>query len=131
MDSRKQFKSEHARLHRTVAACGLAFAATAGLYAATSLCSLHAQSTVGGIFGQGPAGATVTVHGMTGTRRHTTIRDDGRYSIRSLPLSVYTVSLEKNGKDVDTRKNIPVSVGRGAEVDFACPNDQCTRPANK
>jgi hypothetical protein len=45
-------------------------------------------------------------------------------------MSVYTVSLLKDGKAVDTRANIPVTVGRGAEVDFACPDDRCAAASN-
>jgi len=86
---------------------------------------VHAQSTGGSIFGWGPAGQTVTIHSSTGVRRHTTINDSGRYTLRSLPLGVYSVALEKDGNSVDERKNIQLRVGGGAEVDFACPNDQC------
>lgn len=87
-----------------------------------------AQETGGKIFGWGPAGQTVTVKGVTsGMRRHATINDSGRYSIGRLPLGTYTVTLEKDGKAADTRSNINLAVGRGAEVDFACPNDQCAK----
>lgn len=87
-----------------------------------------AQETGGRVFGWGPAGQTVTVKGVTsGMHRHVTINDSGRYSISRLPLGIYTVTLEKDGKAADTRSNIDLKVGRGAEVDFACPNDQCAR----
>jgi hypothetical protein len=85
-----------------------------------------AQETGGSIFGWGPAGQTVTVKGVTsGMRRHVTIKDSGRYSISRLPLGIYTVTLEKDGKAADTRSNVDLKVGRGAEVDFACPDDKC------
>ncbi|HEX8777998.1 MAG TPA: carboxypeptidase-like regulatory domain-containing protein, partial [Rhodanobacter sp.] len=60
-----------------------------------------------------------------GLHRHVTVDASGRYSLRNLPMATYTVSLQKDGKIVDTRANIPVTVGRGAEVDFACPEDHC------
>jgi len=115
------------RLRQRLTGIGFAMLAGAGLYAIGGIGNALAQSTGGQIFGQGPAGATVNVHSNSGAHRHATIRDDGRYTIRSLPLGTYSVSLEKDGKDVDTRRNIPLSVGRGAEVDFACPQDQCAK----
>lgn len=87
----------------------------------------QAQGTTASIFGQAPAGATVTVSSVTGLHRHVTVDAKGRYKL-ALPVSVYTVMLEKDGKAVDTRSNIPLTVGRGMEIDFACPNDQCAAP---
>ena len=92
--------------------------------------SASAQSTTAHIFGQAPAGETVSAQSSTGLRRHVTVDDKGRYSLRNLPMSTYTVSLQKDGKTVDTRANIPVTVGRGAEVDFACPDDHCAAASN-
>jgi hypothetical protein len=54
----------------------------------------------------------------------------GAYTIGSLPLGIYTATLQKGEKTVDTRANIPLTVGRGAEVDFACDHDQCAESAN-
>jgi hypothetical protein len=106
----------------------LAAMAVAGLAAALGPMSAHAQETGGSIFGWAPAGQTVTVKGLTsGARRHVTVKDSGRYSISRLPLGIYTVTLEKDGKPVDTRSNVPLKVGRGAEVDFACPQDHCEK----
>jgi hypothetical protein len=85
----------------------------------------NAQSTTAHIFGQAPAGETVLAESSTGLHRHATVDAKGRYNLRNLPMSTYTVSLQKDGKVVDTRANIPVMVGRGAEVDFACPADHC------
>ncbi|MEW5837196.1 MAG: carboxypeptidase-like regulatory domain-containing protein [Pseudomonadota bacterium] len=99
----------------------LAILATAALPATSAI----AQSTSAHIFGQGPAGARVEARSDTGARRTTTIRDDGRYDLRALPMGVYTVTLTSAGVVADTRKNIQLTVGRGAEVDFACPHDQC------
>jgi Carboxypeptidase regulatory-like domain len=103
-------------LARCVAACLLVFGASNAM----------AQDTGGSIFGWGPAGQKISVKGVTsGMHRHVTVKSNGHYSISRLPLGVYTVTLEKDGKPVDTRSNISIKVGRGAEVDFACPDDQC------
>lgn len=90
-----------------------------------------AQSTSARIFGQGPAGAKVEARNDTGARRSTTIRDNGRYDLRALPMGTYTVTLVSGGTVADTRKNIQLMVGRGAEVDFACPGDHCETGAPK
>ncbi|MFC4763599.1 carboxypeptidase-like regulatory domain-containing protein [Dyella koreensis] len=103
---------------------GISAAVAAVLCGAAALTAAHAQGTTASIFGQAPAGATVTVSSVTGLHRHVTVDAKGRYKL-ALPVSVYTVMLEKDGKAVDTRANIPLTVGRGMEVDFACPNDQC------
>lgn len=100
---------------------------TAFLVAAASLVSIsaHAQSTAAGIFGHGPAGSEVTATSATGAQRHATINGKGRYTLSPLGMGTYTVTLKKGDEVVDTRKNIVLTVGRGAEVDFACPNDNC------
>src|ERR1700754_1838358 len=96
------------------------------MLAGTGAClPAHAQGTTAMIFGHGPAGATVTAQSSTGGERHTTINSGGRYKLLSVPMGTYTIILEKDGKAVDTRKNIPLTVGRGAQVDFACENDKC------
>lgn len=105
----------------------VALAAIAALHTTASM----AQSTSTHIFGQGPAGAKVEARSNTGTHRSTTVRDDGRYELRSLPMGIYTVTLSHDDTTVDTRKNIRLTVGRGAEVDFACPHDQCAAGAAK
>lgn len=88
----------------------------------------QAQETGATIFGWAPAGQTVTIKGVTsGTHRRTKVKDSGQYSVSRLPLGVYTVTLEKDGQSVETRSNISLKVGRGAEVDFACPEDHCAK----
>jgi hypothetical protein len=107
--------------------CGmLALVAAAGIAVAMLPAAARAQETGGSIFGWAPAGQTVTVKGVTsGARRHAKVKDSGQYSIGRLPLGIYTVTLEKDGAPVETRSNISLKVGRGAEVDFACPDDHC------
>ncbi|MEW9572544.1 carboxypeptidase-like regulatory domain-containing protein [Rhodanobacter sp. Si-c] len=121
---------EHAR-HRLCVACSgrVAFRLTlvAGLAVAGGMLplSVSAQSTTAHIFGQAPAGETVLAQSSNGLHRHITVDANGRYSLRNLPMAVYTVLLQKDGKTVDTRTKIPLTAGGGAEVDFACPNDHC------
>jgi hypothetical protein len=87
--------------------------------------SALAQSTSAGIFGHGPAGAEVVSINATGAQRHATINDKGRYAITPIAMGTYTVTLQSNGATVDTRRNVAMTVGRGAQVDFPCPNDNC------
>jgi hypothetical protein len=92
---------------------------------ATAAAPVHAQGTTASMFGQGPAGGIVTAKSDTGAQRHATISGSGRYKISPIPMGTYTVTLEKDGKVVDTRNKITLTVGKGAEVDFACENDKC------
>lgn len=125
--NRKQFAVNQHAPRKTVSGWGfaLAVAVAASLYGTTAFTSVHAQSTTGAIFGQAPAGGTVTVRSSTGLHRHMTVKGSGHYKLAALPLGIYTATLAKDGKVVDTRPNINLSVGGGAEVDFACPQDQC------
>jgi hypothetical protein len=102
----------------------LAMAATTALFA-TAAAPIHAQGTTASMFGQGPAGGLVTAKSDTGAQRHATISESGRYKIAPIPMGTYTVTLEKDGKVVDTRNKITLTVGKGAEIDFACENDKC------
>ncbi|MEP6898118.1 MAG: carboxypeptidase regulatory-like domain-containing protein [Rhodanobacter sp.] len=88
----------------------------------------QAQDPAATIFGWAPVGQTITVHGNTGTTRHSKAK--GRYSVGSLRMGTCTVTLEKDDKRVDTRSNIGLTVGRGAEVDFSCEHDQCVVTPN-
>ena len=94
--------------------------------------ALHAQSTSAAIFGHAPAGETVTASSVTtGMHRHATVDKKGRYKLNSLPPGDYTVSLEKDTQTVDTQSNVTLLAGRNAEIDFACPHDQCEASANR
>ncbi|WP_236585323.1 TonB-dependent receptor [Dyella sp. EPa41] len=78
-----------------------------------------AQSTTGTIFGQAEAGETVTVSGTTGVTRSATVDQSGRYRISNLPLGTYSVTLQKDGATVDSRKDVAITVNAGTEVSFA------------
>jgi hypothetical protein len=104
-------KSQSMRLSR------ISFALTLALGSAGAI----AQSTTGSIFGQAPVaqGETVQAKSSTGLSREVAVDADGRYSIGSLPLGTYTVSLLQGGKVVDTRNDVNLRVGSGTEVAFA------------
>jgi outer membrane receptor for ferrienterochelin and colicin len=80
-----------------------------------------AQSTVGSIFGSATPGQTVTATGTTGVTRTVTVDQSGRYTIGSLPVGTYSVSLMNNGATVSSRDNVGIKVGSGTEVSFNAP----------
>lgn len=95
------------------------------LAAALAVCGLagssavYAQATAGEVFGKAPAGDSVTAKSMTnGTQREVQVDAKGRYTIRALPVGVYTVTLSENGQPVAKHVNVPVVVGRGIQVNF-------------
>ena len=101
------------------------FARSFALAAALAVCGLvgssavYAQSTAGEVFGKAPAGDTVTAKSTTnGLQREVQVDAKGRYSIRALPIGVYTVTLSENGQPVAKHLNVPVVVGRGILVNF-------------
>lgn len=128
MESSGYIGTSHRKRRAGFPAWSVAMAMVICGYGATGVTAVNAQATVGKVFGWAPSGETITVHGTTGAHRHTTANAKGRYDIGSLPMGIYTVALEKDGKVVDTRSNVRLTVGRGAEVDFACPQDQCAAP---
>lgn len=78
----------------------------------------HAQSTTGRIFGTvgGASDAdTVLVQSTSGFSREIKV-EGGRYSIGSLPLGTYTVTLKQGEQVLDTRDNVSIVVGAGTEV---------------
>lgn len=121
----------HPKRRVDYSAWSLAIAIVLGVSGAAGFTTAHAQDTSGRIFGSAPAGETITANSISGTHRHTEVNAKGRYSIGSLAMGVYTVELKKDGNAVDTRSNVQVIVGRGAEIDFACVHDQCAESASK
>lgn len=104
-----------------VAACSLVASA-----------AVLAQSTTGSVFGHAPAGDVVVAHSTTnGSQRKVHVEADGRYALRALSTGVYDVTLEENGKIVLSHPKVPVMVGRGTKVDFGCPQDDCTKSADR
>ena len=133
MKSSSYLKFNHSKRHAEISVWGLAIAIALGAYGTAGFSAVHAQSsTAAKVFGWAPAGQTITAHSSTsGARRHAKANAKGRYVISALPMGSYTVTLEKDGKAVDTRSNISLTVGGGAEVDFACPRDQCAASVNE
>lgn len=110
----------------------LAVAAVIGLCGVAGSTAVHAQATAGNVFGKAPAGDTITAHSTTtGLERQAQADAKGRYSIGPLPVGVYTVTLEENGRPVVKHVNVPVVVGRGIKVDFDCVQGQCAQLASK
>lgn len=80
-----------------------------------------AQSTTGSVYGSVPsaAGTTVVVQSDTGLRRSATVDANGRYTLGSLPVGRYTVTLQRDGQVVETRTDVQLIVGAGTEVSFS------------
>lgn len=102
-----------------------------GIIISLSPPTARAQSTTSSVFGHAPAGGLVTASSAIGLHRHGTVNKQGRYKIGPLPTGDYIVTLEKDGKTVDTQHNITLLVGQNAEIDFACPNDHCEASENR
>ena len=80
-----------------------------------------AQSTTGTIFGTVPeaAGETVRIQNVaSGQVRDVPIDSRGRFTASSLPIGNYTVSLQRDGKTVDSRSNVQLRVGTSTQVSF-------------
>ena len=80
-----------------------------------------AQSNVGGsIFGNtGNTGATVVITNTeTGAVRSATVGADGRFQVPSVPVGKYSVEVKKDGRTVESRTGILVTIGGGSEVSF-------------
>ncbi len=104
----------------------LALAALVGAVGLGGSALVHAQSTAGVVFGNAPAGDTVTARStINGTQREVHVASNGRYAIRALPVGVYDVILTKNDEVVTQKLKVPVIVGRSIKVDFACVGGGC------
>jgi len=81
--------------------------------------TVWAQATNGTIYGTVPvaAGETIQITGGAGFNRTVEVDANGKYSV-TLPVGSYTVTLLRDGKVVDSRKDVsPVAAGAVA-VDF-------------
>lgn len=89
------------------------------LTVALGLClagGVQAQSTTGSIYGTVPSGdgTTIVVKNESGLSRTVTADASGRYTVGSLPIGNYTVTVERGGKVVGTR-GVTVRAGAGAD----------------
>lgn len=130
MESRKQQGNTDLHPRRARAARCIAAAAGAALFGSMTWGIAHAQSTTGMIHGQAPAGDTVIAHSTSGFRRRVTVEASGKYTLRGLPLGVYSVTLKQGDRFVDMYHRVPLTVSRGVEVNFACPHDECAAPGS-
>ena len=106
-------------LRRVLSARSFALAAALAVCGLAGSSAVYAQATAGEVFGKAPAGDTVTAKSTTnGTQREVQVDAKGRYSIRALPIGVYTVTLSENGQPVAKHLNVPVVVGRRVQVNF-------------
>jgi hypothetical protein len=116
---------------RAFSVWSLAMATIIGIGAAAGPAAVNAQATASNVFGIAPAGDTVTAKSnISRLSRQVKVDAEGRYSIRSLPVGVYTVTLEKDGNAVEQHDNVPLTVGRSSKVDFPCPQNQCAESAS-
>lgn len=104
----------------------LVLAGIAGAFTLAGVSTASAQATTGTVFGKAPAGYSITVRSVTnGSGRTVGVDSTGRYYAPSLQLGTYTVTLKQNGQAVAKHLNVPVTVGRGVEVDFDCNKIKC------
>lgn len=103
--------------YRRISVLALALSGAVGILASGTAA---AQSTTAGIYGTvaAGAGASVTVQSNTGFTRTATVDANGRYTIGNLPVGTYTVTLQRDGAAVETRKDIALRVGAGTDVSF-------------
>jgi hypothetical protein len=114
--------SSRIRMH-AFSSLSLAVAISLGLYGGSALAPVHAQATTGAIFGQAPAGDVVTVQNTSGVTRQVAVDSSGHYTVSSLPLGDYTVTVQQGGKTVDSRSNVGLRVGSGTEVSFGAASN--------
>ena len=80
-----------------------------------------AQSNVGGsIFGTTDnAGATVVItNSQTGAVRSATVDPNGRFQVPGVPAGTYKIDIIKDGRAVESKTGILVTIGSGSEVLF-------------
>lgn len=95
---------------RIIAATGALLVGSAGL--------AQAQSTVGHIQGVAAAGDTIQVKGVdSGFDREITIKEDGKYSMRRLPLGRYIVVHKHADGTVEAPAPIEIHAGVTVRVD--------------
>jgi hypothetical protein len=110
----------------------LLLAGIAGAFVLAGVSTASAQATAGGVFGKAPAGYAVSVRSVsTGAGRTVHVDASGRYFAGELPIGVYTVTLKNNDQPIAKHLNVPVSVGRNAEVDFDCSKLKCGEVASR
>ena len=89
--------------------------------------AVQAQSTTGSLYGNVPAGesTSVTVSNNSGFSRSVPVDANGRYNFSTLPVGEYTVTLQRGGEAVGTRR-VMVRAGAGVDVSFAAAGGPAT-----
>lgn len=110
---------ERTALKRSVLAVAMGLAFASGV--------AHAQSNASGsIFGSSAEpGSTIVIRSTdTGQTRTIVVDANGRYRASALPVGKYSVTLQRDGKDVATREDVTVLLGGGSEVSFGAQGAQ-------
>ena len=77
----------------------------------------NAQQASGNIAGTAVAGDTVEIKGAdTGFRRELTIKEDGKYQVRSVPVGAYVVTVKHADGSAETPKGVNVRVGSTVRI---------------
>jgi hypothetical protein len=119
MTSSKHVVNNRSSRRHVMHASNLALAVALALGGVATTTNVQAQTTTGSIFGQAQPGDTVTVQSTGGMNRQVTVDGSGHYTVSPLPLGDYTVTLQHDGKHIDSRSNVSLRVGSGTEVSFA------------
>ena len=92
-----------------------------GLLVALGANTVHAQSTTSSIFGHVPvqAGESVVLSNGTGLTRTVGVDGQGRYNAAQLPVGTYSVTLMREGKEVQRSDNVVLRVGVGVDISFS------------
>lgn len=82
------------------------------------------SNTTGTIFGQAEPGTTIVLQNVnTGATRSVQVDSSGRYRTPPLQVGTYRVVMQRDGADVASRDNVPVTISGGSEVSFGGNTD--------
>lgn len=99
-------------LRKTLKNFALALVATLGIAAAA-----HAQQASGNIMGEAVTGDTIVVRNASiGFQRELSIKEDGKYNLRRLPIGNYVVTVKHADGTESAPKQIVVQAGTTARV---------------
>lgn len=99
-------------IRNTVRRSALSVVAALGFAAAA-----HAQQASGNIMGQAVTGDTIMVHNQSiGFRRELTIKEDGKYNMRRVPIGRYVVTVKHADGSEEKPREIFVQAGTTARV---------------
>jgi hypothetical protein len=107
------------RSSRSIPLRKTSLATALGLFVASM--AAYGQSTTSSIFGRVPAqpGESVVVSNGAGLSRTVGVDSQGRYNATQLPTGTYSVTLMRDGKEVQRRDNVVLRVGVGVDISFS------------